>query len=95
MQLNINQPGTLVEWVWKLENYTIGFQATFATAIEESLVVSPITVAASEGEFRGEYVAESPGTLTLKWDNTSSIFRSKRIFYRIKQTVDGKKQASN
>ena len=90
VQLNINRPDTAIEWVWKLDSYTIGFQATFFSAADqvESEIVPLVTVDASEGEHTGEYVAEVPGTLILKWDNTSSIFRSKQIVYRVKQSTN-------
>ena len=90
VQLNINRPDTAIEWVWKLDSYTIGFQATFFSAADqvESDIVPLVTVDASEGEHTGEYVAEVPGTLVLKWDNTSSIFRSKQIVYRVKQSTN-------
>ena len=50
--------------------------------------MSEVTVGAKKDKGKEDgtektYTAESEGELVLRWDNTSSIFRSKEVAYKI------------
>ena len=72
-------------WEFCTESYDIGFGLSFKQqGRNEEIEVIPISrMECSVDVAAGNHYFTTPGTYFLKFDNTYSMFRSKRVFYRI------------
>ena len=72
-------------WEFCTESYDIGFGLSFKQqGRNEEIEVIPISrMECSVDVAAGNHYFTTPGTYFLKFDNTYSMFRSKRVFYRV------------
>ena len=72
-------------WEFCTESYDIGFGLSFkkeGSQIEEELL-KVVRRECSEDVIAGSHNFLTTGTYFLKFDNTYSVFRSKKVFYRV------------
>lgn len=82
--VHVKEPGSRLCWQFETEEHDIGFSVSLTTGdgTQEELVVRAWERADSHMRPRdGSLLCVDPGTYVLKFDNTFSSYRSKKLTY--------------
>ena len=84
-------------WEFCTEAYDIGFGVGFlmegAGKEKEQELLPSVRRECSEDVITGTHAFSTPGTYLFKFDNTYSMFRSKKVFYRVYYCQQSQKQS--
>lgn len=76
-----------VSWDWKLDEFTISFTATWSAEGgkhgKEKKVQEVSEHSSTSGLLLGQFEPKGPGQLKLSFDNKFSMFRSKKVSFRV------------
>ncbi|KAJ8272854.1 hypothetical protein GJAV_G00094190 [Gymnothorax javanicus] len=91
VSVEAEEAGPTISWVFSSEPKSISFSMVYRegadSPLEESKVLIPLTrFNAHKETIRGELMMRKPGIYSLIFDNSFSIFISKKVLYRL--TVD-------
>lgn len=79
----VMEKGGTVSWSWVVESHDIGFRVHFDTVFGSEEVEELCRVETGEC-VEGFYTSTEEGTLVLVWDNTSSLYTDKKVWYCVK-----------
>ena len=96
VKVDTNSDMSGIFWEFCTEAYDIGFGVGFlaqgAAKEEEQELLPIVRRECSEDVITGSHSFSAPGTYLFKFDNTYSMFRSKKVFYRVYYCQPNQKQ---
>lgn len=83
LTVEVHEPGSILRWEFQTENYDIGFGVFFAPPDDSKLqeLVAMTRVNCHLVPEDGMLVCSHPGKYVLKFDNSFSWYRSKKLLY--------------